>query len=251
VTHQFSAWFPVLLVPLLFGIFPAASAQEEPLPVAREAAEPRTFGTSSTTSHTLQAFAFTGFSPSEAVSLQANRFGSRFCTIPCAVEAPLFLPAGALVTAIELDACDTSAPTSVTVGLFRVGRLESSVLILASGVTTGTGCQAVMTNLPTPHTIDNANFSYFVQVFLGGNTDATRFQAVRVHYTLQVSPAPAVATFPNDVPTGHPLFQFIEALALAGVTAGCGPGSFCPDSPVTRGQMAVFLSKALGLHFAP
>jgi hypothetical protein len=24
---------------------------------------------------------------------------------------------------------------------------------------------------------------------------------------------------------------------------------YCPDQPVTRGQMAVFLAKALGLHF--
>ena len=31
--------------------------------------------------------------------------------------------------------------------------------------------------------------------------------------------------------------------------AGCGSGNFCPDSPLTRRQMAVFLSKALGLHW--
>jgi hypothetical protein len=65
---------------------------------------------------------------------------------------------------------------------------------------------------------------------------------------LLVSPAPAVATF-NDVPTTHPFFQFIEALAASGITAGCqtAPPLYCPDSPLTRGQMAVFLAKALGL----
>jgi hypothetical protein len=57
------------------------------------------------------------------------------------------------------------------------------------------------------------------------------------------------ATFPNDVPTTHPFFRFIEALAASGITAGCDAGSFCPDDPVTRGQMAVFLVAALGLHF--
>jgi len=51
------------------------------------------------------------------------------------------------------------------------------------------------------------------------------------------------------VPTGHPFFQFIEALAAAGITGGCGNGNYCPDNPVTRGQMAVFLAKALGLHW--
>ncbi|HEX4438485.1 MAG TPA: S-layer homology domain-containing protein, partial [Thermoanaerobaculia bacterium] len=40
-----------------------------------------------------------------------------------------------------------------------------------------------------------------------------------------------------------------EALNAAGITGGCGNGNYCPDGPVTRGQMAVFLSKALGLHW--
>lgn len=68
------------------------------------------------------------------------------------------------------------------------------------------------------------------------------------YYRLPVSPAPGTATF-NDVPTSHPFFQYVEALAASGVTAGCGNGNFCPDQPVTRGQMAVLLSKALGLHW--
>jgi beta-N-acetylhexosaminidase len=59
-----------------------------------------------------------------------------------------------------------------------------------------------------------------------------------------------VATF-SDVPTGHPFFRFIEALARSGITSGCGGGNFCPDAPLTRGQIAVFLSLGLGLHFAP
>jgi hypothetical protein len=66
---------------------------------------------------------------------------------------------------------------------------------------------------------------------------------------LRVSPAPGTATFPNDVPTSHPYFRFIEALAAAGITGGCGPGSYCPNSPITRGEMAVFLAAALGLHW--
>ena len=72
--------------------------------------------------------------------------------------------------------------------------------------------------------------------------------SLRVYYQLQVSPAPGTATF-NDVPTSHPFFQFVEALAASGITAGCGSGNFCPDTPLTRGQMAVFLSKALGLQW--
>ena len=39
----------------------------------------------------------------------------------------------------------------------------------------------------------------------------------------------------------------IEALSRAQVTLGCGPSSFCPGSSVTRGQMAAFLVRGLGL----
>jgi S-layer family protein len=67
---------------------------------------------------------------------------------------------------------------------------------------------------------------------------------------ININPAPAVASF-SDVPTSHPFFQFIEALARSGITSGCGNGNFCPDAPLSRGQMAVFLSLGLGLHFAP
>ena len=42
----------------------------------------------------------------------------------------------------------------------------------------------------------------------------------------------------------------IERLAAARITAGCNPpvnDRFCPDQPVSRGQMAAFLRRALGL----
>ncbi len=64
----------------------------------------------------------------------------------------------------------------------------------------------------------------------------------------QVSPAPASATF-GDVPTNHWAFQHVEALVDSGITSGCGSGNYCPDATVTRAQMAVFLAKALGLHW--
>ena len=41
----------------------------------------------------------------------------------------------------------------------------------------------------------------------------------------------------------------IDRLGTAGVTKGCNPPTntmYCPDSFVTRGQMAAFLRRALG-----
>lgn len=46
---------------------------------------------------------------------------------------------------------------------------------------------------------------------------------------------------------GSPFETDINALAAAGITQGCGPDRFCPYGAVTRGEMAVFLARLLGL----
>ncbi|MFS8496423.1 MAG: S-layer homology domain-containing protein [Actinomycetes bacterium] len=58
----------------------------------------------------------------------------------------------------------------------------------------------------------------------------------------------------EDVPPGHTFAEDIEWLADQGITRGCNPPTntrFCPDDLVTRGQMAAFLVRALGLPPAP
>ena len=55
---------------------------------------------------------------------------------------------------------------------------------------------------------------------------------------------PACTGLFSDAPCPGPFTDWIEALAAEGITAGCGGGQFCPDGPVTRAQMAVFLLKA-------
>jgi hypothetical protein len=74
------------------------------------------------------------------------------------------------------------------------------------------------------------------------------FGAAIVVWRRTVSPAPAVASF-VDVPTTHPQFRFIQALVASGITGGCAADRFCPDSGISRGQFAVFISVALGLHY--
>jgi len=56
--------------------------------------------------------------------------------------------------------------------------------------------------------------------------------------------AQSTQTF-NDVPSNYWAFSFIEELAARGITSGCGGGSFCPESPITRAQMAVFLIRTI------
>jgi hypothetical protein len=57
-------------------------------------------------------------------------------------------------------------------------------------------------------------------------------------------PPPATGTVFNDVPASHPFAAWIESLFGFKVTGGCGSGNYCPENPVTRGQMAVFLLKS-------
>src|SRR5690606_3039364 len=46
--------------------------------------------------------------------------------------------------------------------------------------------------------------------------------------------------------TSGNVFEYdIESLAAAGIARGCAPSRFCPDVPVTRGQMAAFLHRGL------
>ena len=66
--------------------------------------------------------------------------------------------------------------------------------------------------------------------------------------------SPAACSPPNlfiDVPDTSPFCRFIEELANRGVVAGCAAGEYCPTSPVTREQMAVFVLRTLDPTFTP
>jgi hypothetical protein len=60
-------------------------------------------------------------------------------------------------------------------------------------------------------------------------------------------PAVAVANHIfSDVPTSHPFHNDIERVYDARITAGCSATTYCPETNVTRGQMAAFLSRTGG-----
>jgi hypothetical protein len=99
-----------------------------------------------------------------------------------------------------------------------------------------------------PNNLDRVFILDLEQAPLQQGSDQQFFGYFEIWWHRTVSDPPAAATF-GDVPASHPFFQFVEALAASGITAGCAGGNFCPDAPLTRGQMAVFLSKALGLHW--
>jgi len=62
-----------------------------------------------------------------------------------------------------------------------------------------------------------------------------------------VPPAPTGTVF-TDVPVDHWAAGYIEALAEAGITLGCAERMYCPANPVSRAEMAAFLTRTFGLE---
>jgi subtilisin family serine protease len=66
-------------------------------------------------------------------------------------------------------------------------------------------------------------------------------------YGAGYTPPAATGTVFADVAAGDFAAAFIEQLAAEGIASGCGGGDFCPNTPVTRAEMAVFLVAAFNL----
>jgi probable HAF family extracellular repeat protein len=66
------------------------------------------------------------------------------------------------------------------------------------------------------------------------------------------SPPTATGTVFTDVPSDAFAAAWIEQMVAEGITSGCGNGNYCPNSTVTRAQMAVFLLRAkYGAAYSP
>ncbi len=59
------------------------------------------------------------------------------------------------------------------------------------------------------------------------------------------TPPACTGTLFADITCTTPFDAWIEQFVRDGITAGCGGGNYCPGSPVTRDQMAVFIEKAM------
>jgi len=100
--------------------------------------------------------------------------------------------------------------------------------LAASGVTSGCGGSLYCPDAP----VTRAQMAVFL---------------LKARHGSAYAPPPASGVF-ADVPASDNFAPWIEELAAEGVTAGCGGGSYCPNAPNTRGQMAVFLSKMFQLR---
>ena len=64
---------------------------------------------------------------------------------------------------------------------------------------------------------------------------------LKAHLGSSYAPPPATGLIFSDVPATAFAAGWIEELAALGITSGCGSGKYCPDSPVSRAEMAAFL----------
>ena len=173
--------------------------------------------------------------------------------------APLVLPSGAEV---ELLCIDYFAPTA-----FPQVSVEPEAIKLVPGGQTpevqflpgsigsssdgyGSACSDPVsftflnsTDIDFDGVVESVAYAVHAQLPAGGTLGA-----VRIRWRRQISAPPASPTF-GDVPPGDGAFTYVEALAASDISAGCGAGNYCPDAKLTRRQMAVFLAKALGLHW--
>ena len=220
--------------------------------------KPATFGTS-LASYTLNAFDFEAEREGGGIDADANL--GRFYTVDSpplphpALLAGVQLPNGAAIQGIELQGCDLNPQASLEVVLESWTIVPPNATMhdvhgstdMGDTTTQAEGCRLWFA--PIANVVVESGRSYKLRVNpKSAIAQNVFFQAVRIYYRLRVSPPPAAATF-ADVPVGSSFHQFVEALFAAGITGGCGGGNYCPNAPITRGQMAVFLAVALGLHW--
>jgi IPT/TIG domain len=74
---------------------------------------------------------------------------------------------------------------------------------------------------------------------------------LKAKYGVCYVPPPCTGVF-DDVPCPSTFAAWIEDLADQGITGGCGGDNYCPQNPVRRDQMAVFLLKTkYGAAYTP
>lgn len=178
---------------------------------------------------------------------------------PWGFGAPLELPNGALIESICFLLYDVSDTADIRVSVWRaeVDATPDDVQLVSNSPTNDgffTECfewAPPFLRFRSFANLDGDPLAGFLLWELRIRLTATVQQAFRgafVKFRHGVSPAPATPTY-DDVLPGQLIYPYVEAMTAAGITIGCGSDNFCPNDPVTRGQFALMLGRALGLHW--
>ena len=207
---------------------------------------PRAFGTDSYNVTTVSAV---GFYPDQNYYLYGTSGDlGRYGEVQTVENffATLDLPGGIIVDYIGLN---SSSPAPFALGVeLDARRYDGLVDPIANFDSTQHGMDTEFNATPIDfHYAGRTGDALVIHVQQGAFDIPPVFGWVEVWWRRRVSPATSQDF--NDVPGDHPFFEYVEALYASGITGGCGNGNYCPDAQLTRGQMAVFLAKALGLHW--
>ena len=156
------------------------------------------------------------------------------------------------------DLLGTTLEGSTAGSVFRISDVEASAQIAGVEPTSGPASGGASVRIAGHHLRDGATATF-------GVAAAAALQLQRESLLAAVAPPLAPGTLQDvavdegtgaatlagawfsdflDVSGAHPFHDHVEPVFRHGITAGCGGGNYCPASPVTRAQMAVFLLKA-------
>jgi hypothetical protein len=175
---------------------------------------------------------------------------STFAT-PSTTPVTITATAGGVNTSTTLTLSSTACAYTLTPGnrSYSAGGGSGNVIV---AVAAGCGWTAA-TDSPTWITLQtggvsgNGNGSFVYSAPL--NMGLARLGTITVgNQSFKVMEGGSVSVQPfNDVSPATPYFDYISLMSSYGITAGClaNPPLYCPDTPVDREQMAIFVVAAL------
>jgi hypothetical protein len=84
-----------------------------------------------------------------------------------------------------------------------------------------------------------------VMIVTGGGCSITASQAGNSIYSPATPVKQSFTVLFGDIAPADHYFAAINAMALHGITSGCGSNDYCPGTNVTRDQMAIFIVRAI------
>ena len=172
------------------------------------------------------------------------------------------VPAGQLIAATATDPLGNTSEFSACASATGTGAISVERITPTSGSSDG----------GTKVSVEGRGFTAGATVLIGGVL-ATAVTVLTPGLLVATSPALPAGLFYDvtvsegaisgvlerawlsdflDVPQGDIFHPAVEQIYRRGITAGCGAGNYCRNSPVRRDQMAVFLEKAKrGADFVP
>ena len=149
---------------------------------------------------------------------------------------------------LAIEACSVFSLTPVSRSFTLAGGSTSV------GVAAGAGCgwtattdSASWITLTSPNGAGNGTFGFTV----AANASRARLgkvSAENASFKVMQGGVSTVVPF-QDVQPSSPYFDYVSLMQSFNITAGCSvtPPLYCPDTAVTRGQMAVFIVAALDI----